>query len=57
VRGYAVPVDIPAEEHVEVEDSIRQYVRSRVWVSDEQRKRCTYVARDALPADAIIRRF
>jgi hypothetical protein len=27
----------------EVDDYIREYVRSCVWVSDAQRKRCTYL--------------
>jgi hypothetical protein len=36
--------DDPADEGpAQVDDYIRQYVRSCVWVSDAQRKRCTYL--------------
>ena len=40
----------------EVDDYIRQYVRSCVWVSDTQRKRCTYLpAADAAGSELVPR--
>jgi hypothetical protein len=44
VRVHALtPSADDTDEGPEVDDYIRQYVRSCVWVSDAQRKRCTYL--------------
>ncbi|HET6950361.1 MAG TPA: hypothetical protein VFI47_08300 [Acidimicrobiales bacterium] len=58
LRGAALTTPLlDPDDPAEADDSIREYVRSRVWVTDSQRKRCTYVTRDEQPADALIRRF
>ena len=46
VRVHALTpsaADDTDEGPAEVDDYIRQYVRSCVWMSDAQRKRCTYL--------------
>jgi hypothetical protein len=37
------PASEDAEGELPADDYIRQYVRSCVWMSDTQRKRCTYL--------------
>jgi hypothetical protein len=58
VSALTPSADGPDDETpAEVDDYIRDYVRSCVWVSDAQRKRCTYLPADHVAGGALVPRL